>query len=85
MRKNVLFLKEYCQKLSDDNVKFLYGRLSQRLGGDVAAAVDLLSGFRDMDRWLGGAEDYEDFFDSVDQIHSAIEREHERRLKMSHS
>lgn len=83
MRKNGTFLKDYCQKLSDDNVRFLYGRLTQRLGGDLAEAVDFLSEFRDVDRWLTGAEDFEEFYDAIDQLHSAVEREHERRMRMS--
>lgn len=83
MRKNGTFLKDYCQKLSDDNVRFLYGRLSQRLGGDLAEAVDFLSEFRDVDRWLTGAEDFEEFYDAIDQLHAAVEREHERRMRMS--
>jgi hypothetical protein len=56
MKKPNIHLKEYCQKLSDDNVKFLYGRLTQRLGGDLAEAVDFLSSFRDLDRMLGSSE-----------------------------
>lgn len=83
MRKQPYFLKDYCQKLSDDNVKFLYGRLSQKLGGDLADAVDLLSEFKDIDRWLLGAEDFEEFYEAVDYIHAALEKEHERRLRLS--
>ena len=83
MKKTGFFLKEYCQKLSDEHVRFLYGRLSQRLGGDLADAVVFLSQFRDIDRWLNGAEDSEEFYDAIDQIHFAVEKEHERRLKYS--
>lgn len=83
MKKTGFFLKEYCQKLSDEHVRFLYGRLSQRLGGDLAEAVTFLSQFRDIDRWLNGAEDSDEFYDAVDQIHLAVEKEHERRLKYS--
>ncbi len=83
MKKTGFFLKEYCQKLSDEHVRFLYGRLSQRLGGDLAEAVTFLSQFRDIDRWLNGAEDSDEFYDAVDQIHHAVEKEHERRMKYS--
>ena len=44
MKKTGFFLKEYCQKLSDEHVRFLYGRLSQRLGGDLAEADDVAKG-----------------------------------------
>ena len=49
----------------------------------MAEAVDFLSEFRDVDRWLTGAEDFEEFYDAIDQLHAAVEREHERRMRMS--
>ena len=36
MKKPEVYLKVFCHKLSDDNLRFLHARLSQRLGGDVA-------------------------------------------------
>lgn len=83
MKKPEIYLKEYCQKLSDDQVKFLIGRLNQRLAGDLAEAVDHLSHVREIDRWLGSASDSNEFYDMVDLIHVAVGREHERRLNLA--
>jgi hypothetical protein len=82
MKKPEVYLKEYCSKLSDDNVKFLVGRLNQRLGGDLAEAVDFLSGVREIDRWLGSAVDSNEFYDMVDLINNALNKEHDRRMNL---
>jgi len=80
MKKPEVYLKEYCQKISDDHVKFLIGRLNQRLNGDLAEAVDFLSNVREIDKWLVAAEDSTEFYDMIDLIHNAVAREHDKRL-----
>lgn len=79
MKKPDIYLKEYCQRLSDDNLKFLTGRLNQKLGGDVAEVVDYLSGVREIDRWLASAESYDEFFDMIDFMHTSATKEYDRR------
>jgi hypothetical protein len=56
MRKPDIYLKEYCQKLSDDNLKLLGNRLSQRMSGDLGDVLEFLSNNREMDRWLSSAQ-----------------------------
>jgi hypothetical protein len=79
MKKPDVYLKEYCQRLSDENLKFLYGRLSQSLGGDIAEVFDYLSNVRELDRWLVSAETSDDLFEMLDLIQSSITKEYERR------
>ena len=79
MKKPDVYLKEYCQRLSDDNLKFLAGRLNQKLGGDVAEVLDYLSNVREIDRWLASAETYDEIFEMIDFIHSAATKEYDRR------
>lgn len=83
MKKPEVYLKEYCQKLSDDNVKFLIGRLNQRLNGDLAEAVDFLGNVREIDKWLCSAENSNDFYDMIDLVHAAVAKEHDRRLNLA--
>jgi hypothetical protein len=82
MKKPEVYLKEYYSKLSDDNVKFLVGRLNQRLGGDLAEAVDFLSNIREIDKWLSSASDSYEFYDMIDLINNAANKEHERRMNL---
>jgi len=79
MKKPEVYLKEFCLKLSDDNLRFLHGRLSQRLGGDLAEAVDFLGGIREIDKWFATASTCNDFYDMVDHIFLAVNKEHEKR------
>ena len=75
--KNVL--KEYVKKLSDDGLKFINLRLSQRVGGDVAEAVEFLQQHPEMDRWLASAGSASDFFDMVDLVDATVQQEVRRR------
>lgn len=79
MKKPDVYLKEYCQRLSDDNLKFMTGRLNQKLGGDVAEILDFLSNVREIDRWLASACTSNDLFDMIDLIHSSVVKEYDRR------
>ena len=79
MKKPDIYLKEYCQRLSDEQVKFLYQRLDQRLGGDMAEVFDYLSNVRAIDRWLSGANSCDELYDMVDQVNSVVQKEYERR------
>ena len=80
MKKPEIYLKEYCAKLSDDNVKFLQARLSQRISSDLSEATEFLGSFREIDKWLCSAADVNQFYDMIDTVQYAVQREHERRL-----
>lgn len=79
MKKPDVYLKEYCQRLSDDNLKFIAGRLNQKLGGDVSEVVEFLSNVREIDRWFASADTNEEFFDMIDLVHSLVVKEYDRR------
>jgi len=73
------YLKEYCQRLSDDNVKFLTQRLTQRLLGDTAEVIDFLSSTKEIDKWLSSAATSQDFYEMLDMFQSIVEKEDETR------
>ena len=79
MKKPDVYLKEYCQRLSDDNLKFITGRLNQKLGGDISEVLDFLTNVREIDRWLASANTSEEFFEMIDLLHSLVVREYDRR------
>lgn len=79
MKKPDIYLKEYCQRLSDENLKFLAGRLNQRLTGDIAEVLDFFSSVKEMDRWFSTANSCDELFDMIDLTHSLVAKEHERR------
>lgn len=79
MKKTEIFIKEYCQKLSDEHIKNLYNRLNQRMSGDLADVLDFLSNTREVDRWLSSAQGCIDLYDMIDAVADAVNAELNRR------
>ena len=79
MKKPELYLKEYCQKLSDDQLKFVGQRLSQRLSGDLAEVFDYFKEIKEIDRWLLSASTCDELFDMIDLVDSSCQKEMDKR------
>ena len=79
MKKPDICLKEYCVKLSEENLKFLAGRLTQRLSGDLPEVLTFLSASREVDRLLTSAETCYELYDMLDAIQLVVVKECERR------
>jgi hypothetical protein len=79
MKKPELYLKEYCQKLSDDELKFIGQRLSQRLSGDLPEVFDYFKEIKEIDRWLLSATTCDELFDMVDLVDAACQKETDKR------
>ena len=80
MKKVDTMLKEYVSRLSMENLKFLNLRLHQRIGSDLAEAIDSLASANDLDRWFGAARSCEEFYDMLDKTQEYVERELNRRI-----
>jgi len=81
MKKVETLLKEYVTKLSDDNLKYLDARFGQRLCGDLAEALALMSQTHDIDRWLSSAKGANEFYDMLDLAAKYVEREYNKRAQ----
>ncbi len=83
MKGNRFFdtIKEYTRRLSDDDLYFITIRLTQRVGADVAEVVEFLQRNQEVDYWLLGSKDANDFFDMIDAIDNIIQNEFKRREK----
>lgn len=80
MKKVDTMLKEYVARLTVDNLKFLSGRLSQRIGGDLAEAIDTMANCNDLDKWFGSAHTCNEFYDMIDKVQEYIDRELHKRF-----
>jgi len=80
MKKPETLLKEYAQRLSDENLKFVNGRLTQRLAGDLPEVLDFFSKSNDVDRWLSSAKSCWDLYDMLDTAHKFVDKEYTRRF-----
>lgn len=75
-------VKEYVRKVSDDDLRFLHMRLTQRIGGDVAEAIEFLQRYQELDHWLCLAKTANDFFDMVDVLDAGMQSEMKRRFSL---
>ncbi len=75
-------VKEYSRKISDDDVRFLAMRLSQRIGADVAEAIELLQRNQELDHWLSLSKNANDLYDMIDLIDSTLQNEAKRRFTL---
>lgn len=79
MKKTETILREYVARLGPENMKYLLMRLDQRLGNDLAEALNTMSGYQDMDRWFKTADSCNELYDMIDTAQEFISREYRRR------
>jgi hypothetical protein len=79
MKKPENMVREYVRRLSDEDLKFINGRLNQRLSNDLSEVLNYLSRANEMDRWLASAKGASELYDMVDMVHSFVEKEGGRR------
>lgn len=80
MKKTDLIIREYVSKLPFDTLKFLTERFRDRVGSDLADAIEIISKSSDMDKILATAKNADEFFNSLDFIASFVEKEFTRRV-----
>lgn len=73
-------VREFARRINDDDLKWLNARFSQRLGGDIASALEVVERHPDLNRALGAAANSNDLYDMVDQADQAIQKEYNRRF-----
>lgn len=86
MKRSInVYLKEYCKRLSDENIDFLSQRLSQRLSGDIAETLNFIGETREIDKWLGSAVSCDDLFSMLDKFQEILDSEASSRKAVSES
>lgn len=75
-------VKEYSRKLSESDLRYLLMRFNQRIGPDVAEAIDLLEQNGDLKHWLGVAKNATEFFDMIDTVDHILQNESRRRFNV---
>jgi len=78
--KNIL--REYISNLPDEDIKFLEGRLNQRLSGDIAEVLNFMERTSKVDSILSKTRTADDLYDIVDSVHSMIEEEYQNRPRL---
>lgn len=78
-KKDTVIVKEYVQRISNEDLFFILERLDQPISGDRADVCSVFEKDKDIDRWLLQAKGAEDWFDKVDSIQEAAIIEMSRR------
>jgi len=81
MKKPEVYLKEYCTRLSEDNLKKLHACLNQRMSGDLAEALTFMGMVKEMDKWFSSASSANELYDMIDLVADHIIKEHKRRYE----
>lgn len=85
MKKSVVDLvRVYIRRLADDDFIFLHTRLSQRLGNDVADAVNFMEKLPEMDRWFSTSASANDLYDMVDIVYQYLESDSRSKSRFRH-
>ena len=84
-KSEVLLIKKYCIRASDEDLSLLASALPQSIMGDRSAACDVLQKDKEIDKWLTYAANVDDFFSKIDAIGDFAVLEIEARAKKSGS
>lgn len=61
-------IKEYCSRITDEDLQSLSAVLPQQIAGDRAFACSILQKDKEVDRWLSQANSADDWFNKIDSI-----------------
>lgn len=72
-------LSEYVSSISDDDLKFLNSRLTERLPGDLAEVLEVISKDRKVDAVFSAANSAYGVYDYCDDLKEAVLKECKKR------
>jgi hypothetical protein len=67
-KSEITLIKEYCSRMSDDDLANISQSLPQKVAGDRSFACSILQRDKEIDRWLSLASGPDDWFNKVDSI-----------------
>jgi|688.fasta_scaffold168091_4 hypothetical protein len=79
VKKDGSVVKEYVQKISNEDLTFILERLDQPLLGDRADVSLVFQKDEDLDKWLSKTKSADEWFDKLDIIQEAAIMEMSRR------
>ncbi len=77
--KTELVVTEYVGRLSDDDLRYLYVRFQQRLGGDLEEACNFMAKDQEVEKFLSSSNGSMDWFDRVDLCGETVDKEWNKR------
>jgi uncharacterized protein YqgV (UPF0045/DUF77 family) len=76
-------VKECVKKVSDEDLKYLSSRLSQRLGGDLGEAMSLIQErYPELNKLLTNTPNCDDLYNTIDIIDQQIQEVANKKLAL---
>ncbi len=66
---------EYAAQISEEDLKWLTQRLTERLSGDLSEALNYMSKHKSMDNFLSSAKSAEALYEHCDFVRDTFQRE----------
>lgn len=79
MKKDSVIVKEYCSRLSDEELNCVVDKLTSPICGDTADVSFIFEKDKEIDGWLSQAKSANDWFDKVDMIQDTSVLEKKKR------
>jgi hypothetical protein len=80
-KSEVSLVKDYCSRISDEDLYAIVQLLPQSVAGDRSSACSILQRDKEVDRWLSQASGADDWFGRADSIGEFALIEAEARSK----
>ena len=81
MKSLEIYLKEYCARLSEDNLKKLCFSLNQRMSGDLGDALNFMALNKEIDKWFSSANSVTELYDMIDIVGDFVNKEYKKRCE----
>ena len=75
-------IKEYVANLNEEDLRFLFSRLSERMFGDLSDAINQMDKCNDIAKWFQTAKNSDEFYSMIDKVFKFIEKEHNKRFEL---
>lgn len=82
MKNPETIIKEYVSSLNEEDLRFLFSRLSERMSGDLGEAINHMDKCNDIAKWFHTAKNSDEFYSMIDKISKVIEKEHNKRFEL---
>jgi DNA-binding response OmpR family regulator len=82
-KSEITLIKDYCSRISEDDLDGLARTLPQNVAGDRSHACSIIQKDKEMDRWLSLASGADDWFLKADSIGEFASIELDARAKKS--
>lgn len=85
MKRPEIYLREYCSRLTDDQVNMLVTKLSNRQSGDVADVLNFMGSVKEIDKWFSSSESSWHLYDMLDMAYETSKKEYDKRFNSNKS